>query len=332
MEDRDLPSVGDHDVKIRVRAGGICGSDLHYLIQGRNGDFVIREPLVPGHEFAGEVTEIGAAVTAFQPGDRVTVHPGRSCGHCRPCREGRPNLCQQMFQMGSASRLPHMHGAFCEFVAVDESQCHKVSDDLDFTIAAFAEPLSVALYAAQRAGNLMGQRVLITGAGPIGQLMALAAKRGGAVNVTMTDIQDPCLARAAKIGADQTINTATEAGALEQMAKDIGGFDVAFEVSGATSALNDAIGAVHPGATIVQVGTLPPGPQPILGNRIMGKELDVRGMHRFGNVFPDAVACLDRRQIDVSPILTAVVPMAKAVEAFKMAGDRAHHLKVVIAF
>jgi L-idonate 5-dehydrogenase len=237
-----------------------------------------------------------------------------------------------MFQMGSASRLPHMHGAFCEFVAVDESQCHKVPDDLDFTIAAFAEPLSVALYAAHRAGNLMGQRVLITGAGPIGQLMALAAKRGGAVDVTMTDIQEASLVRAAKIGADHTVNTATNAGALEQMAKEIGGFDVAFEVSGAPSALNDAITAVHPGAVIVQVGTLPPGPQPILGNRIMGKELDVRGMHRFGNVFPDAVECLSRRQIDVSPILTAVVPMEKAVEAFKMAGDRAHHLKVAIAF
>jgi len=332
LEDRSVPQLGDRDVMVRVRAGGICGSDLHYYAHGGIGDFIIREPLTPGHEFSGEVAEIGAAVTAVQPGDRVAVHPGRSCGRCRPCREGRPNLCQAVFFMGSASKFPHMQGAFCEFVAVDQSQCHKVSAGLDFPIAAFAEPLSVVLHAAHRAGNLMGQHVLITGSGPIGQLMLLVAKRGGAVDVTVTDIQDATLTNAAKIGADRTVNTATEKGALEQIAKDFDGFDVAFEVSGAPSALNDAIMAVHPGAIIVQVGSPPGGPQPILANRVMAKELDIRGTFRFGNVFADAVACLDRRLIDVSPILTAVVPMTKARDAFAMAGDRAHHLKVAIEF
>lgn len=332
LEKRTEPKATDHEVKVRIRAGGICGSDLHYLAHGRIGDFLIREPLIPGHEISGEVAAVGEAVTKLKPGDRVAIHPGRSCGKCRPCLEGRPNLCQAVFFMGSASKFPHMQGGFCEFVTVAESQCYKISRNMDFTIAAFAEPLSVALHAAHRAGDLMGKTVLITGAGPIGQLVMLAVKRGGAVSVTMTDIMDQTLARAAKHGADQVINVADDTAALNKAATAIGGFDVVFEVSGAPVALNSGIDAVRTGGTIVQVGSPPAGPQPITANRIMSKELDVRGAFRFGNVFGDAVACLDRHLIDVSHILTAVVPMAKAREAFALAGDRSQNLKVMIEF
>ena len=269
LEERTAPTLGDSEVKIRVRAGGICGSDLHYFAHGRIGDFVIREPLIPGHEFAGEVAEIGASVSPLRPGDKVAIHPGRSCGRCRPCREGRPNLCQNVFYMGSASKFPHMQGGFCEYVVVDQSQCHLVSKELDLTLAAFAEPLSVALHAAQRAGNLMGQTVLISGAGPIGQLVLLAARRGGAAAITMTDLLEAPLAMARRLGADITIDVAKDTGALDAAVHTNGGFDVAFEVSGATAALNGAINAVRPGGTIVQVGSLPAGQSPVLANRIM---------------------------------------------------------------
>ncbi|MDR3440179.1 L-idonate 5-dehydrogenase [Telmatospirillum sp.] len=332
LEDRTVSPLGRHEVQVRVRAGGICGSDLHYFSEGRVGDFVIREPLVPGHEISGEIANIGTDVSGLATGDRVAIHPGRSCGRCRPCREGRPNLCQAVFYMGSASKFPHMQGGFSEFVSVDESQCHKISADLDFSLLAFAEPLSVALHAATRAGNLMGKTVLITGAGPIGQLVLLAVKRGGAASVTMTDILDSSLAKGRDQGAETTINVRAGIETLEESARGIGGFDVAFEVSGAPVALNSAIATVRPGGTIVQVGSLPAGPSPIHANKIMAKELDVRGAFRFGNVFADAVACLERKIIDVSPLLTAVVPMAQAVEAFKMAKDREHHQKVVITF
>ncbi|HXP96502.1 MAG TPA: zinc-binding dehydrogenase, partial [Telmatospirillum sp.] len=203
---------------------------------------------------------------------------------------------------------------------------------LDFSLIAFAEPLSVALHSAHRAGDLMGQKVLITGAGPIGQLVLLEARRAGAAEITMTDLLDRSLAVGRKIGADAGINVASAPNALEEAAQAIGGFDVAFEVSGAAPALNSAINAVHPGGTIVQVGSLPGGLQPIAANRIMAKELDLRGAFRFGNVFADAVACLEKGVIDVSSLLTAVVPMAKAEDAFRMAKDREHHLKVVIEF
>ncbi|MDR3440502.1 L-idonate 5-dehydrogenase [Telmatospirillum sp.] len=332
LEERSTPSLGEHDVKVHVRAGGICGSDLHYFSQGRVGDFVIREPLIPGHEVAGEVEAVGSGVAGLQPGDKVAIHPGRSCGRCRPCREGRPNLCQAVFYMGSASKFPHMQGGFCQFIVADETQCHKVAKDIDLALLALAEPLSVALHAANRAGNLMGKRVLITGAGPIGQLVLMAARRGGAAEVTVTDLLDSSLTTARKLGAHDTVNIATSPDALDEKTASFGGFDVAFEVSGAAPALNSAITSVHPGGTIVQVGSLPAGPSPIIANRIMAKELDLRGAFRFGNVFADAVACIEKGVIDVAPLRTAVVPMAKAKEAFEMAGDRRNHLKVVIEF
>jgi L-idonate 5-dehydrogenase len=123
LEEHDPPSITPQGVLIRVRAGGICGSDLHYYFEGRNGDFVIREPFVPGHEVSGEVFEVGAEVTRIRAGQRVAIHPGRNCGRCFACREGRGNLCRNVFFMGSASRFPHMQGGFADYVLIDESQC-----------------------------------------------------------------------------------------------------------------------------------------------------------------------------------------------------------------
>src|SRR4051794_20940500 len=156
LEDHAEPELTPRGVKVRVRAGGICGSDLHYYFEGRNGDFVIREPLIPGHEFAGEVAEVGAQVTTVRPGQRVAVHPGRNCGHCFACREGRGNLCRNVFFLGSASKFPHMQGGFAEYVMADESQIYPVSNGLPFTTAAVAEPLAVSLHAVERAGPMLG--------------------------------------------------------------------------------------------------------------------------------------------------------------------------------
>ncbi len=169
IEDRAAPDIPPGGALVRVRAGGICGSDLHYYFEGRNGDFVIREPLIPGHEISGEVAATGAGVARLRPGQRVAIHPGRSCGRCAACRAGRGNLCRNVFFMGSASRFPHMQGGFAEYVAVDEGQAYPVSDTLPFSTAAFAEPLAVALHAAERAGPLLGRSVLVVGAGARGR-------------------------------------------------------------------------------------------------------------------------------------------------------------------
>jgi L-idonate 5-dehydrogenase len=332
LEQRDDPDLAATEVRVRVRNGGICGSDLHYFHAGRIGDFVIREPLVPGHEFSGEVAEIGRDVTRVQVGDRIAVHPGRSCGRCPRCREGRSNLCQSVFFMGSASKFPHMHGGFRERVCVEESQCHRITAEIGFDEIAFAEPLSVCLHAAMRAGNLIGRRVLVIGGGPIGQLLLLVARHGGATHTAVSDLLDAPLAFALRLGADSGLNVGADPAALSAKAAQFGGYDVVFEASGAVAGLNAAIEAVRPGGTVVQVGSLPAGSSPVTANRIMSKEIDLLGSFRFDGVFPDAVACLERRLIDVRPLLTAALPMQSALEAFEMAADRSRSMKVQITF
>jgi len=167
---------GPRQVAVRVRAGGICGSDLHYYHQGGFGTVRLREPMVLGHEVAGEVIGVGRDVTALRPGDRVAVSPSLPCGACRYCLHGRPNHCLDMRFCGSAMRFPHVQGAFREVLVSEEAQVARVPAEVPLQRAAFAEPLAVCLHAARQAGPLMGARVLITGTGPIGALALLVAR------------------------------------------------------------------------------------------------------------------------------------------------------------
>ena len=332
LEDRQDDALGPRSVKVRVRAGGICGSDLHYYFEGRNGDYVIQEPLIPGHEFAGEVEAVGAEVGRVRVGDRVAVNPSRPCGGCRYCRQGRENLCRRMVFLGSASKFPHIQGGFRESFTVDERQALKVAKALPFTTAAFAEPLSVALHALTRAGSVFGKSVLVTGAGPIGQLAMLCAKRAGAARLAITDVVDAPLATARGLGADAAINVAKGTGDLMDQAASLDGFEVVLECVGNALALRSAIEAAAPGATIVQVGLLPAGDIPVLASKAMGKELDWKNAFRFADEFAAAVDILDRGLIDVTPLLTATVPAAEAARGFDLARDRNRSLKVQITF
>lgn len=226
--------LGPTQVRVGVKAVGICGSDLHYYRHGRVGDFVIREPLTPGHEASGQVLEVGSAVTAVKPGDRVALDPARTCGVCRDRRQGDSNHCEAVFFFGSASRYPHMQGAMREQVVVQEKQCVPVPDSLSFQLAAFGEPLAVALHAVRSAGTLLGKTVMVVGAGPIGALVLMAARLAGASQVIVVDIVDQTLATCAKVGATRTINAAAEPGALDELAAGKGTVDVCFEASATT--------------------------------------------------------------------------------------------------
>jgi L-idonate 5-dehydrogenase len=330
LEEREVPKLKPNSVLIRVHAAGICGSDLHYYFEGKNGDFVIREPLIPGHELAGEVAETGPGVSRIRPGMRVAIHPGRNCGHCAACRAGRGNLCRDIFFMGSASRFPHMQGGFADYVLVDESQCYPVAQDLPFSTAAFAEPLAVALHAVERAGSVLGRSLVIVGSGPIGLLVLLAARRAGAERICVTDILDGPLSLARRLGADVTVNVAAIPAQLNEEAQQANGFEVALEVSGSPAGLASCLEAVRPGGIVIQVGSLPAGRVPIAGNLVMGKEIDFRGSMRFDREFAHSVACLDRGLIDVTPLLTASMPVEQAAAAFNLARQRDQHAKVQI--
>src|SRR3954447_10945335 len=200
LEETEVPALGPKDVEVRIRHGGICGSDLHYYQDGGFGTVRIREPFIPGHEIAGEVMLTGPAVTRVRPGDKVAVDPSRPCGHCRYCLEGMPRHCLDMRFFGSAMRFPHVQGGFREVLVCTEAQAVPVPQGLRLEHAVFAEPLSVCLHGATQAGPLLGKRVLVTGTGPIGALALLVARQAGAREIVTTDLADPPLQLARCIG------------------------------------------------------------------------------------------------------------------------------------
>ena len=324
--------LGATQVRVGIKAVGICGSDLHYYRHGKVGDFVIREPLTPGHEASGLVLEVGAAVTAVKPGDRVALDPARTCGVCRYCRQGDSNHCEAVHFFGSASKYPHMQGAMREQVVVEAKQCLPVPDGLPFELAAFGEPLAVALHAVRSAGSLLGKSVMVVGAGPIGALTLMAARLAGASQVTVVDIVDETLATCARVGATRTINAATDPDAIDALAAGKGTIDVCFEASGNYAGLANCIRATRPRGVIVTVGTLNGSSEQCPFNQIMVKSLSVIGSFRFVDEYAWAVDYLSRGVLDVSPLLTAALPVQNVHAAFALAADRHQAMKVMVTF
>lgn len=324
------PTPGPAEVLVRLGAGGICGSDLHYFTDGGVGDFQLREPLVLGHEGAGIVVATGEHVSNVRLGDHVAVNPNRPCDQCAECRAGRRNLCRDVRFFGSAARFPHVQGLFAELFVVPAENCFPVPARLSHRAAACAEPLAVALHAAQQAGSLAGRRVFIAGSGPIGVLLAAVTREAGASVVTVTDLFDEPLAIARMMGATETVNAKTEHARMVGFALDRGVFDVAFEASGHPSGLANALEFTAPGGTVVQVGMLPRGDSPAPLNRIVAKELRLVGTFRFDREYARAVELLISGRIDVAPMLTHEFTFAELKEAFVTAADKRRAMKVSI--
>ena len=313
---------------VRFGAGGICGSDLHYYHEGRVGDFAVREPMILGHEVAGEVVELGPNVISIQAGQRVAVNPTKACRQCNYCLSGRSNLCRNVRFFGSAARFPHVQGAFAEFFTASQLQCVPIPESLSYQVAACAEPFAVTLHAVARGGNLLGRRVLITGSGPIGVLVVAAARLAGAAQIVVTDLFDEPLAIAERMGASRVVNVKAASSELEAFTRDGGWFDVAIEVSGNARALENCIDATRPGGRIVQVGLLPAGNSGTPVNKVTVKELEVVGTFRFHEEFQWAVDALVAGRIDVGPILSGEFSFSEAASAFELASDRQKAMKV----
>lgn len=309
---------GAGQVRLRLGAGGICGSDLHYYQHGRAGAFAIRAPFVPGHEASGVVEAIGAGVTRVRPGQKVAVNPAHPCGACPACRAGRSNLCEQMVFLGSAAIFPHLPGLFREQFVVAESQLTAVDEDVSLGEIACAEPLSVGLHAVRRAGNVLGATVLVTGAGTIGCMSVIAARLAGAGRVLCSDPSDRARAMALTVGADDAQpDTRTWQGQV----------DVAIEAAGHPAALAGCLAAVRRGGRIVQVGTLPPE-LPFPANDVMTRELDYVGAFRADVEFDWAVQAIRSRRADVRPLISAQIPISESKAAFDLALDRSRSTKV----
>ncbi len=331
IESVAVDEVGPRQVLVRIGAGGLCGSDIHYYWEGGIGTIRVTEPIVMGHEVAGTVEAVGKDVTRVKPGDRVALNPSRPCGKCKFCLSGEQQHCLEMQFFGSAMRKPHTHGGFRDVLVAEEFQCEPVGDTVSLGEAACTEPLAVGVHAVNQAGSLMGKRVLVTGAGPIGALLIGAVSHAGALEIVAVDLSEAPLKAAKAMGATTVINASQEPDRLmADYSADKGYFDVVFECTGVGAVLRQAFPVIRPRGTIVQVGVSGGADIPV--NALVGKEVRLVGSHRFHHEYAVAARLIRERLVDVRPLISATMPMERIAEAFTIARDRTSQMKVQLSF
>ncbi|NUR98008.1 MAG: zinc-binding dehydrogenase [Kribbellaceae bacterium] len=307
-------------VRLRMAYGGICGSDLHYYHEGANGSFVVREPLVPGHEMSGTIDLDPSGELAA--GTPVTIHPA-TFGTPSPGIEDRPHLWPNGAYLGSASTWPHTQGGMSEFVVVSKDMVRPLPASLPLRRAALAEPLAVALHALQIAGGVKDRRVLVSGSGAIGLLTISASLLAGATEVVATDVLPGPLLRARQLGAHRTIQVGTDEIPSEY-------FDTVFECTAVPAALTAGLAAARRGAVVVLVGIPADEPRPVNLAPVVSRELQLRGTLRFNNEIDHAIELLTAHP-HLEQIVTHEYPADQAVAAFATASDSDTSGKVLLS-
>ncbi|MFC6836637.1 NAD(P)-dependent alcohol dehydrogenase [Halomarina ordinaria] len=314
--ERDRPVPDADEVLVRVGEVGICGSDVHYYEHGRIGDYVVESPLVLGHEAAGEVVETGRGVTGLASGDRVAMEPGVPCRRCAYCSRGEYNLCPDVTFMAT----PPDDGAFAEYVAWPADYCYRLPESVSTREGSLCEPLSVGIHVCRRGAVGLGDSVLVTGAGPIGLLVADVARAAGATDVLVADPVDRKRDLASARGADVTVDPAdlTEAVAAHT---DGLGVDVVVEASGAPSAIEGTLDCVRRGGRVVLVGLASESTASLDTLALVDDEIDVRGSFRYRDTYPAAVSLLADGSVDVAGLVDFEASLADLGSAFERARD-----------
>ena len=330
IEDHPVDDLEPNQVEINVAIGGICGTDLHYYKHGGFGQIKLREPMILGHEVSGFISKIGSNVKKLSIGQLVSVSPSRPCNKCIFCLNGNQIQCINMKFYGSAMPFPHIQGAFREILIAEDYQCVP-ADGLSSEEAAMAEPLAVCLHAIKQAGKIFGQKVLITGSGPIGTLCVAASRRAGAEEIIVTDISKNALTFANSIGADRVINVLEEHDKLQIYKSNKGYFDIAIECSGSEQGISDSINCLKPKGTLIQLGLGGDVLIPLV--LVTTKELNLRGSFRFHLEFELAVNMMKKKLINVNPLITHKLDFKSAKEAFELAmNNEEQSMKVQLSF
>jgi len=321
IEGRPVPKPGTREVLIEIKAVGVCGSDVHYYEHGRIGTYVVRQPLILGHESSGVIVDVGEGVSRERIGQRVAIEPGVPDGVCRQCRTGHYNLCPNVRFFGT----PPIDGAFTNYVTILSDFAYALPDQMSDEEGALIEPLSVGLWACRKAKLRGGDHVLITGAGPVGILAMKVALALGVTEITMTDISPQRLEVARKLGATRTVNVA------QQSLADAGvEADVLIECSGNQRALQDGIHALQPAATAVAVGMGPGEEASIPLSFIQNREIILTGTFRYANTYADAIALVASGHIDLKPIITGHYTLAEAEQALQATKNDPANIKSVV--
>lgn len=317
------PIPGTDQVLLKVRCTGICGSDLLYYKHGRCGGFIPNGPLILGHEFCGEVVEKGGAYGTLPLGGRVAVDPSDNCGKCRYCLSGAINHCEKMRYFGSAACFPNQPGSHVEYIAVREDRCHLVDEHVSDQEAALVEPMAIALHGIKQAGEVCGAKVLICGAGTIGQMVGRVCRYRGAERIEVSDIRDDALQLAVGTWADRAIR-ADRKGEFDN------DYDVVIEASGTAAALYRAYEVCAVQGILVQIGTYE-GDVSLPVGWVMKKELTIRGSFRFPDCFAEACRLVAEKRMDVRSLITHDFAFDDLVAAFEKACQR-DAIKVAISY
>ena len=313
LQDIPEPVCGTNDVKIKITHSSICGTDLHIYNWDEWAKKTIKTPLIIGHEFCGIVCEVGYGVTHFKKGDRVSGEGHLTCGNCRNCREGKTHLCHKTLGIGI-----HRHGAFAEYLVIPESNVWAIHEDISSELASFFDPFGNATHAALSFG-LVGEDVLITGAGPIGIMAVAICKFVGARNIVITDTNDYRLDLAKKLGATETLNIKNKS--IKDCYKKlniVNGFDVGLEMSGNPKAFNSLLENMYNGGQVALLGLLPESTQ-INWDNIIFKGLHVKGI--YGREMYETwykMTQMIRSGLNISEVLTHKIPIQDYKEAFKI--------------
>ena len=310
LEQRPVPVPGRGEVLVEVAAVGVCGSDVHYYREGRIGDYVVEQPLVLGHEASGTVVALGPGVAAERLGQRVALEPGVPDGTCAQCRAGRYNLCPAVRFFAT----PPVDGAFARYVVLLADFAHPVPDSLSDEEAALVEPLAVGVWANQKAGVQPGDRVLVTGAGPVGLLALQVALARGASSVTVTDVSPQRLVVATRLGATRVVDS-REAPDLAAVVE----ADVLLECSGAQQAVSAGIAALAPAGRVVLVGMAGSATAELPVQLLQTRELTLTGTFRYAGSYPAAIALAASGRVDLASLVTGRYSLADAEQALTAA-------------
>lgn len=328
IEELPMPVPKEHEVLIRIRSVGVCGSDVHYFVEGRIGDFVVQPPFILGHECSGEVVEVGKGVRDLKPGDRVTMEPGIPCGRCEFCRSGRYNLCPEVVFWAT----PPVNGTFCEYVVHPAHFTYPIAPEVSFDEAALVEPFAVGMYAVHRAQAKPGDVALVLGSGPIGLVTVQALSVRGITEIIAVDIVDMRLEKARELGAKHVVNAAREDVREVVLSLTQGkGANVVFETAGSIQTAQLTVDLARRGGRVVLVG-LPSMTHFDFGVlKILDKELDVLGVFRYANMYRGCVDLLNNRRVNLKTLITHRFPLEKTQDALLFAHEhKAESIKVMV--
>lgn len=330
LEERSVPEPGPGEALVRLKSVGICGSDVHYFRHGRIGSFIVKEPMVLGHECAGEVVALGPETKDLEVGARVVFEPGIPCGTCWFCRNGRYTKCPSIKFMAT----PPDDGCMAEFVAWPTNFLFKMPENMSFQEGALVEPFAVALYATRRSGLYPAASVAILGAGPIGLSVLEAVKARGAGDVIIADIMQNRLNLARKMGATHVLN-AGAVNVVEQIKALTGGEGThfAFETAGTVSTFRQTVKAVRDGGFVVLLGLAQDEEIPMPMVEAVIREINFISSFRYNNIFEEAISLMGHNRVNLTPIITHEFSFDQTLEAFNVAENaKDSAVKVMINF